>query len=518
MGRTATIKSEPGSLDDEDSDEVFCDPEPIRSTFIKGDRNGINIEEEENYDDDDDDDDNDEIIREIPVFLSPELSKQIQLVQYPLQKNRHSSQPTAARIKPRHCMMELDFDTPSNIQMNGLYAMPSRTYTSHTIPVSTHMALGRMLVTGGENDEQPPTLGFHLIPLSRITQMRPSFSHVDEAVASATATTDEELKRQSQIQADASTGRKSISFQKRESERQTLARKSSYDYKKVSEESEGWDSLEVYDEETLQAKLVMDRVECPRVHQHRNLFDPKILEKESCSDTTKTVDSKKGRTAAMNLKYINTLNYLPPREDFDKFDGGNDKAIEKNPSSGTISSNNEHEPNKLTKSVVTKLVRLMHLGIPIPFSLLRVQFSTDEVSDESLFVALGSCAVLVRGNFCLNSKLLSYPPAMTQARTFLLLLFHSIRIVHQTRVLNVFGPYETSHPNDKNTDDADKVTPEIIKFLLEQVGKKTIEGWVLKVEVSKGKRSLACTYARTITSYAHTIFFPFLLFCFITSG
>ncbi|OEU21733.1 hypothetical protein FRACYDRAFT_231878 [Fragilariopsis cylindrus CCMP1102] len=417
MSTRSKIKSEPEVVMDlDDSDDDIDQPIAVTSKNVTGVL-GEDDSNSSSNDNDDEIDDDDEIVREIPVFLSPELSKQIQLIQYPLQKHAHPSPPEAARVKPRHCMMEIDFDTPSNIQRNGLYTMASRTFTSHTIPVSTHMALGKMMVSGGGDDKDPKQLGLHLVPLSRMTQMRPSFSHIDEAVASASATTDEELKRLSQLQSDPSggTGRKSISFQKKESERQALARKSSYGFKKASEDSEGWHSLEVYDEKTLQANLIMGKVACPLAYQSRNLFDAKTLEKESGQkiQTTATITSSR----------------------------------------------------------------------PIPFSLLRAQFSTDDITDETLFAALGSCATLVRGNFCLNSKLLSYPPAMAQARTFILCLFQSMRVIHRERLMRVFVTPEITHPDSNNNNDGDDVvTTEVIGFILDQVGKQSKEGWVLKVD------------------------------------
>ncbi|MGK3761318.1 MAG: DNA-directed RNA polymerase-3 subunit RPC5 [Bacillariaceae sp.] len=491
MSRRTKIKSEPEVVMDlDDSDDNIDKPIAVTSNNVIGVLDDDDSNSSSNNNDNEIDDD-DEIVREIPVFLSPELSKQIQLIQYPLQKHAHPSPPEAARVKPRHCMMEIDFDTPTNIQRNGLYTMASRTFTSHTIPVSTHMALGKMMVSGGGDDNDPKQLGLHLVPLSRMTQMRPSFSHVDEAVASASATTDEELKRLSQLQSDPSggTGRKSISFQKKESERQALARKSSYGFKKASEDSEGWHSLEVYDEKTLQANLIMNKVACPLTHQSRNLFDAKTLEKESGQtiQTTATITSNNnnndsdGGREAMNAKYLNTLNYLPPREDFENNNNnGNDTTSIS--AAATAAANDDDEQKQLTR-IVTKLVRLMHQGRPIPYSLLRAQFSTDDVTDETLFVALGSCATLVRGNFCLNSKLLSYPPAMAQARTFLLCLFQSMRVVHRERLMRVFVAAETTHPDNNNNNDGDDVvTTEVIGFLLEQVGKKSKEGWVLKVD------------------------------------
>ena len=491
MSTRSKIKSEPEVVMDlDDSDDDIDQPIAVTSKNVTGVL-GEDDSNSSSNDNDDEIDDDDEIVREIPVFLSPELSKQIQLIQYPLQKHAHPSPPEAARVKPRHCMMEIDFDTPSNIQRNGLYTMASRTFTSHTIPVSTHMALGKMMVSGGGDDKDPKQLGLHLVPLSRMTQMRPSFSHIDEAVASASATTDEELKRLSQLQSDPSggTGRKSISFQKKESERQALARKSSYGFKKASEDSEGWHSLEVYDERTLQANLIMGKVACPLAYQSRNLFDAKTLEKESGQkiQTTATITSSNndsdGGREAMNAKYLNTLNYLPPREDFENNNNnGNDTTSSGAAAAAADDDIDDDEQKQLTK-IVTKLVRLMHQGRPIPFSLLRAQFSTDDITDETLFAALGSCATLVRGNFCLNSKLLSYPPAMAQARTFILCLFQSMRVIHRERLMRVFVTPEITHPDSNNNNDGDDVvTTEVIGFILDQVGKQSKEGWVLKVD------------------------------------
>jgi len=463
-------ESEVSILDVDDSDDSIDQPDAA------GSNNAIGGDDGNNSSSINDDDDDDEIVREFPVFMSPELSKQIQLIQYPLQKNIHPSPPEAARVKPRHCMMEIDFDTPSNIQMNGLYAMVSRTFTSHTVPVNTHMAMGKMMVSG-EDDE----LGLHLVPLSRITQMRPSFSHVDEAVASASATTDEELKRQLRADTSDGTGRNSISFQKKESEQQALRRKTSYGFKKISEDSEGWHSLEVYDKKSLQATLIMDKVACPLVHQNRNLFDAKtLIEKSTLSIPTTKKNDSRGEREALNAKYLNTLNYLPPREHF----GTNSENDSSEDISSSGGGDGDGEEKKLTR-IVTKLVRVMAQGRPIPFSLLREQFSIGDVSDKTLFVALGNCAVLVRGNFCLNSKLLKYTPAMTQARTFLLCLFQYMGTVHRERLLLVFENAAITHPDNDNNDDDDGhdvVTPEVIEFLLEQVGKLTKEGWVLKVD------------------------------------
>ena len=452
---------------DDDSDHAMPESDPVTSGNIAEQQTGSGG------------DDDDEIVREIPVFLSPALSNQIQLVQFPLQQSKtqiYPDGPDAVRVKPRHCMMEINFATPGNIQYNGLYHMASRTFSSQTIPVSTHMALGKMMEVKAANGSK--TMGLHLVPLSKMTQMRPSFSHIDAAAEASAATTEDELKQQQESNKNPSE-RKSITFRKKESERQELARKSSYGYKKASEDAEGWQTLEVYDQASLQANLVMDKVECPVKHQTNNLLDVDGLEKNNFATNS---SEKKIQGTSFNAAYLNTLNYLPPREDTAVQSMGRLELSEDN-----IKMHAGGEDN-LTP-VVAKLVKLMRLGMPIPYSLLRAEFPMPSakgggISDTTLCVALGSCAVLVRGNWCLNSKLLSYPRAMTQARTFLMCLFQSMRVVHRERLMKVFednGMIKTSPEDDDEDKNNDRVTAEVIEMLLEQLGEKTSEGWVLKV-------------------------------------
>jgi hypothetical protein len=66
-------------------------------------------------------------------------------------------------------------------------------------------------------------------------------------------------------------------------------------------------------------------------------------------------------------------------------------------------------------------------------------------------------------------------PAIAQARTFLLFLFQSMRVVHRERLEHVYA-------SENNGNGDDSVTPAVIGMLLEQLGKKTDEGWILKVD------------------------------------
>ena len=367
----------------------------------------------------DEDDDGEEIVREIDVFLSPELSNQLYLMQFPLQQQSLFS-PEAGRIRPRHCMIELDYQLPEDMEEFGQFHLPIRTYSSHTIPVSTHMALGKL-------SNEPGAEGLHLVPLSRVTQMRPSFRHVDEATRNATASTEDDARQQENAKA-ANLTRKPVTFQKKESERAAMARKSSYAYKKSSEESEIWHRLEVHEEGSLEIDRAMRNVICPLPQQ--NLL----------------LDASDGmQDAAFNTEYVSSLNYLPLGQQAGQKEEGEDGI----------------------SGVVTKLVKLMHLGLPIPYSVLRGQFPK-AVSDLMLFQALGSCAFMVRGNLILQSRLMPLKPAIAQARTFILFLLHSMEVVHRSRLDHVYK-------------DDSEVTTEAILMLLNQVGKKTSEGWKLKV-------------------------------------
>jgi Sin-like protein conserved region. len=143
----------------------------------------------------------DEIIREIDVYISPELAKTMYLIQFPLQPASHAIHPLeskieksgnhgkrpvmkkssappvpkAAKIKPQHSLLELTYNVPSHSfssqrQIPGPLNLTERTFASQNIPIKTHMALGLFDSTGNKID---------LVPLNSIIQMRPTFRHVD---------------------------------------------------------------------------------------------------------------------------------------------------------------------------------------------------------------------------------------------------------------------------------------------------------------------------------------------------
>ena len=519
-GRSTKIKQE--MVDNEEdvvmsSAHVDADPHADQIGSTRSD--GPNQQRTDN-----EDDGSDHVVQEIPVYLSPELSQRLHLIQYPLQvSSRTTSQsassssssstttpqlPSSARIKPRHCQLEVEFQLPNDGTMNdqGLYAMENRTFESHTIPVSTHLALGKLLPmtnasarsgtnsNSRSNDSNPVAL--HLVPLSRITQLRPSFGHVDqeENVEQATDGAAAELINDE-------SARKPVSITKKESERAVLARRSSYAFRKSSIESEPWQNLEVHGAQSDQAIDTIERqIACPQNQQMASL--------SSSSAATLAPMNNMNNTGAVNSasRYVRSLNYMPKEAP---------ASMQANALTPLSANNNTDHNTPKTGSdddlissddpaaIVRRLVQLLHQGWPTPYSILRSHFPA-EITDDSLFVALGSCAVLVQGNFCLSSKLMPFTsPDLSYARSFILFLFQTWRVVHRQRLEHVFSApmvaaIGASRPKNGGkkpaSNDDNKVmalSPEAIYMLLEQVGRPsrnaqgTGQGWVLKVDEDK---------------------------------
>jgi len=359
-------------------------------------------------DDDDDiimEDASDEVVREIDVLLSPTMASQLYLMQFPLQ-HQQVQLPEAARIKEGHGMIELDENIPYNAGNDGLFILEQRTHQSQTISVQTHLALGKMSAETGD---------LHLVPLSHIAQMRPSFSHVDE-------TQDEEIPEKEEEKLE----KKPVMFQKKETERAALARKSSFAYKKASEDAEAWKALTVCGPDTIQHKQANDSLAC------LSPFTPLVS----------TVASQDASTA-----FVRSLNYLPAQASVHDVD--------------------EAAPASDLGQVCQQLTVSLQRGWPVPFSVLKSQY--DAMDDQDLLTALSSCAVLVRGNFVLQSRLLPLTPALQQARTFILFLLQRMGSVERVRLEHLFR-------------EMDSVTSEAIQMLLEQVATRSVNGWQLKLE------------------------------------
>ncbi|KAL7579410.1 hypothetical protein ACA910_014078 [Epithemia clementina (nom. ined.)] len=415
-------------------------PEPVLSSSPLTTKKGISRPFDDDIDSESSNDGGgDRVVREIDVFLSPELGQQLYLLQYPLQ-HTEVGQLTAARIKPRHGMIELEQPLPElpkrhyGIGEPNLSYVTNRTFRSHTIPVETHMCLAKL-----KEEESPDGVGtkrtaLHMVPLQHIVQLRPSLHHIDADPSnkdSDNAMDLDDLDKDDQEQ-------KPLMFKRKESERATNARKSSFAYKKSSEDAEEWQPLEICDEESIEHHGAMDLVACPSRHQH----------------VLATPDPSKTRP-----RYIESLNYMP--------------LARNDPSQGAMNMGVLSSSSNV-KAVLTRLTVLLRNGWPIPYSVLRDRFSgpnnsDEEVNEEVLFQALAVCAVMVRGNFCLHSRFVALPPVLQHARTFILLVLQTKGSVQRERLQIVYQGSKT-------------VTTEKLYVLLNQVAKRTVKGWELRVD------------------------------------
>ena len=426
-----------------------------------------------------DDDEEDPIIRSIDVFISPELSRTLHLLQFPIQpaittsnNNHHASNdnntPLEAKIRPKHKMLELEYAIPTNAvggharpQADNLH-LTQRTYTSNSIAPVTHMALAKLDKTGERLD---------IIPLQKdILQMRPSFQHLHNP--------DEEDDAQpNNINVDkkdsnTSSGRqKPILFQKKESERSVTARRNSYAYKRASEESEEWIELDVHGSEGKWSSVKKD-----------------VMKKVGCANRDRRFQLVKNKSSidGNDVDYIRSLNYMESISsvfaDTDVMMAGGGSTHASN--GGGAMTNSSTSVGDVDETAVaelaSKLVILLQEGRGklIPFSVLRSNFHPEKVSDELLIMALSSCAVLVRGNFALKSSLAQFlkKDAIKEMRDLMLLLLNMHGSIQRERLVRAFETKASTN------DDYAVINADLITFVLETIAKPSDGCWVAKVE------------------------------------
>ncbi len=438
---------------------------------------------------DDEEDEDDEIIREIDVYISPQLSNMMHLIQFPLQpashchqsdpnnnstssstssqklKKQHTikppppPQPIAARIKPQHAMLELDYKIPSasfsnQRQIPAPLHLQQRTFTSNTIPMVTHMAMGLFDNTNSKID---------LVPLHRIMQMRPNFNHVDALYQNSSDNDNEEMDKQNKE--DDEKTLQPIVFKKSESERAAIQRKSSYAFKRANEDAEEWIDLEVHGFGSLARKEALKKAYCNNEDRTRTL---------------EFLKSGKGSTSARdgNVGYVRSLNYLPSAvideavEDFTIDDSASASGV-----GGDDAINLEEQGEPEWKRELTSMVAALlqeRGGMPIPYPVVRSRFQPC-VPDDKLIDALSASAVLVRGNFVLKSSLMALSSVhIENVRDVILILMTKYGFVQRVKLYKAF--------QHANNDMSIIVTMDVINSLLELMGRKTTNGFEMKID------------------------------------
>ena len=430
------------------------------------------------------DDSGDPVVREIDVYISPELASTIALVQYPLRpstfvvggKPNTKFRPAAARTKPRHSMLELEYAVPAS---SGHYSYHdveelhgTRTFASTAVPISTHMALGKLDDTGDRLD---------LIPLHTVLQMRPTFSHIDAVDPQQVAAAEQKAaEAQAAQQQQAAAGTKPLLFKRKESDRAATARRQSFAHLKSEQDAEEWIELQVEDGEGLnnaddyevQKNAVLNRVAC----KHRSHI------------------IRLAKTAAGgNIGYVNSLNYLPVTTDLTGSSGaggGGDMA------GGTKLNNIIITPENVDQykaDLTTRIATLLTSsgGIPVPYPVFRSQYvgqeldpSTGRVShvpegrltEEMLIDCLSATAALVRGNFVLKSGLCGLSAQVAEARDVVLAILNKHGKIRRQSLLKAL----TETPEGEAMDVA-IITEHLINQLLEPIATRGQNAMVLRV-------------------------------------
>ncbi|KAG0036684.1 DNA-directed RNA polymerase III subunit RPC5 [Podila clonocystis] len=231
-------------------------------------------------------DEGDELVKEIPVFLSQRLAKYLYLFQYPVRAAAlpytQESGPSKARIKPLSQLIELELpvDTSASqynrergeelaLGMNDKALrtvfdedldddaekelLDKQTLVSSLIPNATNYLAGVL-----RNDEM------HLTPFHGTVQLRPSFKYldkIDEKHKQATKkVSDEENKEMiAKQKAESEQKAKALQVQVRSAADSEARIRSGPNRARLAEE-ENWTKLEYFDADSYEADMIYDRM------------------------------------------------------------------------------------------------------------------------------------------------------------------------------------------------------------------------------------------------------------------
>ncbi|KAF9338281.1 DNA-directed RNA polymerase III subunit RPC5 [Podila minutissima] len=278
------VKNDSTPLDDTATPSVESPMEPMDQDFYHEDQDSpmeTEGEKEPDYADE-----GDELVKEIPVFLSQRLAKYLYLFQYPVRAAAlpytQESGPSKARIKPLSQLIELELpvDTSASqynrergeelaLGMNDKALrtvfdddldddaekelLDKQTLVSSLIPNATNYLAGVL-----RNDEM------HLTPFHGTVQLRPSFKYldkIDEKHKQATKkVSDEENKEMiARLKAESEQKAKALQVQVRSAADSEARSRSGPNRARLAEE-ENWTKLDYFDADTYEADMIYDRM------------------------------------------------------------------------------------------------------------------------------------------------------------------------------------------------------------------------------------------------------------------
>ena len=326
-------------------------------------------------------------------------------------------QPVSIRIKPRHNIIEAEHEVESGWQKNDnvVNTTTTRTYESQTIPMNTHLCFGKYM-------HHPSSTELHLIPITHVTQMRPSFQHLTNHLLNPDDDHEDDDNNDFNNDDDENpntttmTTTSTITYQRKESDRAIAARKSSYAYQKQSQDQEVFLPLQV-----LVIPVTRDVPDAITTTTNRR---SSIFPSDSQSAPSRTAYlqslnylvqplSNTNFNHAHNTTTVVTTTQLPPRDMMDMTD--------------------HNYQNVERKRILSRIMTILQWNNgPIPFSILilsiqeknhthaarttitttadKATTTTPEPLLQLLLSVLNTIAVLVRGNWYIHSKFMTILP------------------------------------------------------------------------------------------------------------
>jgi RPC5 protein len=429
--------------------------------------------------------------------------------------------PVSIQIKPRHNIMEEehvvvgmsdgnsstynnstdDGDNTKNDPSKTTTTTTTRTYESQTIPMNTHLCFGKLCTTkattsssydNNSNNKNNKT-ELHLIPISHITQMRPSFQHLVHLLGTGAGAGDNDAypnnndddnnDDDNNDKATTTATTTTITYQRKESDRAIAARKSSYAYQRESQDREAFISLQVLHQSTNNTNVV--------VHENHD-HDLQATDDTMHPQQQQSVSSSSSSSSAA---YVQSLNYLSPSQ----HDTTSMKSNQVAPATTTVRNNTLQQQQQQQQDRVVDAIQqqkryvhrivstLQQIGGPIPFSILLLSLNDHDSTGSSsstvhrpssntvqkereqmLISILNSVAVLVRGNWFLHSKYMKFIPDPTTVINQKKKMLASMRAPSSSASFSIAG---TNTPEQKYQKIQQQRIRTFALLLLQQYGK-----------------------------------------------
>ncbi|KAJ1664295.1 hypothetical protein EV178_004192 [Coemansia sp. RSA 1646] len=208
----------------------------------------------------------DEIVAEIPIYLTEKIAKNLHILQYPQKEGTIKPgvlQPKVARIKPIHGQMEMDI--PLDVQSPmynrdrglelGVGLADNGRLLDITTLISVNIPKSSTYVAGVFANN-----GLHLTPIENLTQLRPSLKYLDrvaekERDASKLDTDDEDDEKK-----DVKAQTVQVTVRSAQAEEALRLQQKSIAFMQQKLEEEPWSKLSYFDVDSEESNAVFTKL------------------------------------------------------------------------------------------------------------------------------------------------------------------------------------------------------------------------------------------------------------------